>query len=220
VKRLLVLVALGAAAAVPYATAQARPAGSEAAPRTVCHRVASVGRPYVKLRVSARQLRAHTRHPADIIPAPRGACPRTILTATSGGTAFTVHMAGETESPAGDPVGTGEAVVRVRRGEGRVCYSIQASNITLPAAGAHIHRGAAGATGPILVQFAAPGPQGTSRGCSAASRGLVAQLLANPARFYVNVHTTDFPAGAIRGQLAGSSDDHGWITSISLTGAA
>ena len=29
----------------------------------------------------------------------------------------------------------------------------------------------------------------------------VAQILANPAAYYVNVHNADYPGGAVRGQL-------------------
>lgn len=222
-KYLFVLVAAAAAATVPFATAQARTdAADAAAGRAICHRTSSASRPYVKLRVSARQLRAHGRHAADIIPAPPGACPRSLLTPTSGGTALQVFMTGEAESPAGDPVGTGTATIRLRSGQGQVCFRIQVQNITLPSAGAHIHRGGDDvASGPIVVQLRAPNASGSSSGCVSASRGLVAQMLANRTGFYVNVHTTDFPGGAVRGQLAGTSEDaFGRIITVALTGAA
>ena len=32
---------------------------------------------------------------------------------------------------------------------------------------------------------------------------IAADILANPAGFYVNLHTADFPGGAVRGQLFG-----------------
>lgn len=219
-KRIVVLLIPALVAAVPLASAHARTESAEASVRSICHRTSSAARPYVKLRVSARQQRAHLRHAADIVPAPRGACPRTVLTPTAGGTAFTIALTGEAESPAGDPVGTGEAVVRVRRNQGQVCFTLEVRNITLPTAGAHIHRGAAGDNGGIVVTLRTPGQSGEARGCVAASRAVVAQLLANPAGHYVNVHTSDFPAGAVRGQLTGTSDDaFGRIVTVQMTGA-
>jgi hypothetical protein len=223
VKGLLVLIAPAlAAAALTNANAATRThertATAAATPRAVCHRTTSARRPYVRLNVSARQQRTHLRHAADIIPAPRR-CPRTLLTPTSGGTAFTITLVGETEAPAGDPVGTGSAIIRMRRGQGQVCFSLRAANITLPSAGAHIHRGGAGATGGIVVQLRAPGSNGRSSGCVAASRSLVARMLSSPDAYYVNVHTTDFPGGAIRAQLGDPRRDPGRTFSTSLTGA-
>ena len=218
----VVALAAGAFAVVPLATAKTEPTSAEATPRTVCHRTSSSTRPYVKLRVSARQHRAHLRHAADIVPAPRGACPRTILTATRGGTAIAVAMTGEAEAPtAGEPVGTGTATIRMRRGQGQLCYSIQVRNITLPAAAAHIHRGGTGEAGPIVIPLRAPNAAGVAGGCTAVARALVAQILGNRQGYYVNVHTTDFPGGAVRGQLVGTSrNTFGWIATVQLTGAA
>jgi CHRD domain len=218
-KRLLIVLCVVAVGGAAFGTAGAR-TDKKSPKRAICHRTASTKKPYVKVRVSAAQLRAHLRHAADIFPAP-ATCPRTLLTPTSGGTAFRIAMTGDTESPAGDPVGTGTATVRLRAGQGQVCFSFDVQNISLPAVGAHIHRGAAGASGPIVVGLVAPGSSGASRGCVAASRATVAAILASPAQFYVNVHTTDFQAGAIRGQLTGTSDaDFGRVFTVRLTGAA
>jgi hypothetical protein len=229
-KRSLFVVAAIAATVLPAAggTAAVTPdtrftaAGPDVARTTaICHRRASATRPYVKLRVTARQLRAHARHAADIIPAPRGACPRTVLRPTSGGTAASVALTGEAEQPAGDPVGTGTATVRLRLGQGQLCFRIGVQNITLPSAGAHIHRGAPAVAGPIVVQLVAPGAGGSSSGCVAVARPLVRELLTAPGRFYFNVHTTDYPAGAVRGQLSGTSPAAlGRSFRLSLTGAA
>jgi hypothetical protein len=202
-KGLLILL-VAAAAAVPFATANAG-TGTAARTTAICHRTHSATRPYVKIRVSAKALKAHVSHAADIIPAPRGACPRTLLTPSSGGVAASIALTGEAESPAADPVGTGTATIRLRLGQGQACFRITAANITLPSVGAHIHRGAAGTSGPIVVQLRAPTASGSSSGCVAVSRALVRELLTAPSQFYVNVHTTDFPGGAIRGQVAGTS---------------
>ena len=219
-KRLLIVLCVVAVGGAAFGTAGAQ-TDKKKPQRAICHRTSSSKKPYVKVRVSAAQLRAHLRHAADIVPAPASGCPRTLLTPTSGGTAFTVSMTGDGESPAGDPVGTGTATIRLRAGQGQLCFSFDVQNITLPAVGAHVHRGAAGASGPIVIGLIAPGAGGTSRGCVAAARATVAAILAGPAQYYVNVHTTDFQAGAIRGQLTGTSEaDFGRVFTLRLTGAA
>ena len=187
--------------------------------RTICHRTASLTKPYVKLRVSAAQLRAHLKHAADIIPAPRGACPRSLLTPASGGRAFTVALTGEAETPAGDPVGTGTATVRLRAGQGQLCYQLSVKN--LAAVAAHVHRGAEGTAGPVVVPLTTPNETGAASGCAAAARTLVAAILANPGSYYVNVHTSDFPAGAVRGQLTGTSTASlGTVLNLDLKGTS
>jgi hypothetical protein len=216
-RRLLILLAVVAVGGAAFGTASART--NKKAGRFVCHRTASSKNPYVKVRVSAAQLRAHLKHAADIFPVPATGCPRSLLTPTSGGRAFSIAMTGDTESPAGDPVGTGTATIRLRAGQGQVCFTFDVQNITLPSAGAHIHRGAAGTSGPIVVGLVAPGAGGTSRGCVAASRATVAAILAGPAGYYANVHTTDFQAGAIRGQLTGTTtDSFGKVFTVRLAG--
>jgi CHRD domain-containing protein len=224
VKRLLVLLVPALAVTVPLATAQARtssPEATDASLTSICHRTSSARRPYVKLRVTARQRTAHLRHAADIIPAGRGACPRTILSPTSAGTALRIFMTGEADVPAGDPVGTGEATIRLRRGQGQICYSLEVQNITLPSVGAHIHHGGAGESGPIVVPLRQPGANGQSSGCATVSRALVSQILVNRSDYYVNVHTTDFPGGAVRGQLTGTTEaDLGRTMTVTLNGAS
>ena len=139
---------------------------------TICHRTASKTAPYVRLRVSGNALRAHLKHPGDIIPAPAGGCPKTLLTPTSGGRAFQVALTGEAESPAGDPVGTGTATFRLRAGQGQVCYQLAAKNLPAAAA-AHIHRGASGVAGPVVVPLTTPNAAGASSGCATTARTLV-----------------------------------------------
>jgi minor extracellular serine protease Vpr len=112
----------------------------------------------------------------------------------------------EGDPGAGDPDGTGTATVNVASDSqsGRLCFAISAADIELPAAAAHIHAGPAGVNGDIVVPLTPPGADGTSSGCvEDVSPALLTAIKADPADYYVNVHTSDFPAGAIRGQLQG-----------------
>jgi hypothetical protein len=198
-----VFILLAAVAAVlPFAYANAN-GGSAATKTSICHRVANSKTPYRKLSVSAAQLKGHVKHAADIIPAPR-TCPRTVLTTSAGGVGLSATLTGEAETPAGDPVATGTATVRLRLGQGQACFTLDANNLPSAAAAAHIHTGAAGAVGGIVVPLKTPDANGASSGCVVAARAIVKQILAAPARFYANVHTSGFPGGAIRGQLDAS----------------
>jgi CHRD domain-containing protein len=106
---------------------------------------------------------------------------------------------------AGDPDGFGSASFTFDGGQ--VCFGITVANIATPTA-AHIHRGGKKENGPIVVPLVPPtaGDPGASSGCVAISDALAAEIKDHPERFYANVHTTDFPGGAIRGQLDGDDD--------------
>jgi hypothetical protein len=190
-----VLALVGAAA---LGTAEA--AKTDARAKTaVCHRTKSGKRPYVRIVVKTKAaLRTHLAHHADIVPAPAVGCPRTAVTATKGGIKLTATLTGAEETPAGDPNGTGTATIRSVPGLGQVCYTMTVKDIILPATAAHIHLGA---TGNVVVPLTAPDATGKASGCVNVARPLVRAILASPGNYYVNVHTTDFPNGAIRGTL-------------------
>jgi CHRD domain-containing protein len=111
------------------------------------------------------------------------------------------RMTGEVEVPTGDLDGSGLATVIVHPGRGRLCFAIVVDDIVLPATGAHVHKAPAGVAGDIVVPLTAPDATGTSAGCVSADPGLLTAIKRHPRQYYVNVHTTDFPAGAVRGQL-------------------
>lgn len=118
-----------------------------------------------------------------------------------GGRKLTTTMTGAAEVPGpGDTDGTGTAKIIVNHGQARVCYALAVSNIA-PATAAHVHRGAVGVAGPVVVPLGAP-TDGDSDGCVDVDKALAKEILKYPARFYVNVHNADFPLGAVRGQLA------------------
>jgi hypothetical protein len=111
-------------------------------------------------------------------------------------------MNGGNEAPTtGDRDGRGAATF-LFPSPTKVCFALLVSNLKKPNA-AHIHRGARGVAGPIAVSLTAPGSgtAGFVSGCTTAPAALVSEITSKPGSFYVNVHTGDFPGGAIRGQL-------------------
>jgi len=115
---------------------------------------------------------------------------------------------------AGDPNGRGEVYVFGIDGDPTtLCYVLTVDKIE-PAMAAHIHEGAAGSNGPVVVNLAAPG-DGDAADCLTEGEvgpgttpkfllgQTVAEILANPEDYYVNVHNAEYPGGAIRGQLSG-----------------
>ena len=202
VKKIIAISVASAGALALLATfAQAGPT-STTAKMTICHRTKSAQHPYRQITVSGAALAAHQRHGSDIIPAPPGGCPSSVMTARHGGRPLFATMTGAAEVPGpADPDGSGTATIRLTPGLGRVCFVLNVANITLPATAAHIHVAPPTAPGPIVVPLLAPDAAGSSQGCVPTTRTLVKAILQHPSDYYVNVHTTDFPAGAIRGQL-------------------
>jgi hypothetical protein len=124
-------------------------------------------------------------------------------------TALETALSGAAEVPGpGDADGSGAAQVRVDVKKQKVCFTIVVLDITLPAAAAHIHDGETGVAGGVVVTLAAPVDVagtgiGVANGCVRdLDKPLLRDIKNNPDQFYVNVHTSDFPDGAVRGQLA------------------
>ena len=124
--------------------------------------------------------------------------------ADHGGRPLSTTMTGAAEVPSGDPDGSGTAKLTFNLGRGEVCWEITAQDITLPATAAHIHVGAVGTAPPnnVVVPLSAPDASGFTSGCTTVGRVLAEDILENPENYYVNVHNSDFPGGAIRGQLS------------------
>jgi hypothetical protein len=110
-----------------------------------------------------------------------------------------VWMTGEKEVPPGDTDGAGVASVFLSPASNKVCWVVHVKRITLPATLMHIHPGAPGAVGPPLITMTPPDASGNSFGCVTSAD--VDAVAANPHGYYINVHTSDHPAGALRGQL-------------------
>jgi hypothetical protein len=125
-----------------------------------------------------------------------------------GSRGLTTQLTGEAEVPGqGDPDGSGTATITLRPEQGEVCFDLTVSNIE-PATAAHIHEGAEGVAGPVVVPLDPPPTDGSSSGCvSGVDRALIQNILQHPDQYYVNVHNEEFPDGAVRGQLGHVDDD-------------
>ncbi|WP_200308699.1 CHRD domain-containing protein [Streptomyces adelaidensis] len=128
-------------------------------------------------------------------------------------TSGNVRLDGRQEVPGpGDPDGHGRFVYKIDHDT--LCYKLSVRDIRRPTA-AHIHIAPRGEAGPIAVTLKTPPKNGIVSDCIRAQRDqnpknaatvLTAWELDGIKRdaffFYVNVHNEEFPAGAIRGQLA------------------
>jgi hypothetical protein len=105
----------------------------------------------------------------------------------------------------GDPDGIG-SVTLIFPTTTSVCFGLVVDNLDKPTA-AHIHSGTPANNGAPVVALTPPippasGNPGSSSGCvSGVAAATIAAIKADPTRFYVNVHTSRYPNGAIRGQL-------------------
>jgi hypothetical protein len=72
--------------------------------------------------------------------------------------------------------------------------------VAVVAAAAGLAHGAKGANGRVVVPLEAP-VDGVSHGCVDVDPALGTDVADNPKDCYFNIHTTVFPAGALRAQL-------------------
>jgi hypothetical protein len=110
---------------------------------------------------------------------------------------FVAHLNGAQETPPNNSPATGLAVVHLTNpATGVITVDLTFSGLLAAQTAAHIHRAPPGVAGPVIV----PLPLGSFTGFSAALTAAdVSNLLFG--NLYVNVHSTVFQAGEIRGQL-------------------
>jgi len=102
----------------------------------------------------------------------------------------------------GDEDASGAMILTVNPNTDTVCFLTRWADIDGTVTAAHIHNGVAGVPAGVVVPLFS-GTFGSSdqlRGC-VDGMGWTDDINLNPAGFYVNIHSTTFPAGAIRGQL-------------------
>jgi hypothetical protein len=129
---------------------------------------------------------------------------------------FTANLSGGSENPGVVTGSAGTATVTWNATAGTGTYRVEVYNMPVGTTASHIHVGAAGVNGPVVINFTVPtgisndyaltGTFGCSDVTVRAAQGInscedfsQAIVLGN---MYVNVHSTANPGGEIRGQLA------------------
>lgn len=113
---------------------------------------------------------------------------------------FSADLTGATGAQtAGDPDGRGTAVLDLIPERSELCLTLQSSDIA-PVTSVHLHAGAVGVSSPELASFTEPTAESPAA-CVTVSDQLIQEIRREPANYSVDVHTTEFPDGALRGQL-------------------
>lgn len=111
-------------------------------------------------------------------------------------TEFYVELDGANEVGApGDPDGTAWGTLKIDPATNELVWNFWADNILVPITGFHIHNAPAGENGPVAFNF-----QNMFSG--SAFDPVAANILAAPQEYYLNIHTQEHLAGAVRGQVA------------------
>ena len=116
---------------------------------------------------------------------------------------FVTALSGAGEAPAAGAPNAG-GVAQVTISGTTVFYTLIVQGLASVPTAAHIHRGLLGSSGPVVMPFPTPFVSGISSGTTTITAALAAEILSNPAGFYVNAHTVEFPGGAVRGVPGGA----------------
>jgi CHRD domain len=112
-------------------------------------------------------------------------------------------LTGKEEVPPIFTKGRGKAEIKPKPDELEICYKLKVSDLHSPTREAHIHKGPPGTNGPRVVNLTPPpGTDGEIDMCQPEpNRNLLIAISKHPHRYYVNIHTVEFPEGEVRGNL-------------------
>jgi hypothetical protein len=141
------------------------------------------------------------------------------LAYVSGGTiSYAAELRPGNEVPPVNSSAFGSAFVTFDPINNTIAWEARASGIASPTV-SHIHRGAAGVNGPVIINFATSAaqiPGGRTHGAGPITAFQSGNLqptdlpaLYNPATaagYYVNIHSSAFPGGEVRGQLVPANE--------------
>ena len=113
---------------------------------------------------------------------------------------YNAMLTGAQEPRGGDPDGSARAQISVSNRLNQICYDVNDIRNIGEITAIHVHRGAPGVEGPPVWTLTKSN-EGSWNGCTSKEDWMQAAMESNFTGYYVNIHTPEHPAGAIRGQL-------------------
>ncbi|CAA9260159.1 MAG: hypothetical protein AVDCRST_MAG20-2658 [uncultured Acidimicrobiales bacterium] len=112
-----------------------------------------------------------------------------------------VELTGSEVPGPADEGAVGAAVVALVRERNEVCVEIDVRDLDQPTA-AHLHEAEPGVAGDVVLALKAPtSGEASVDACVSAAPDVLHRIGDDPSRFYLDVHSSTFPEGALRGQL-------------------
>jgi hypothetical protein len=117
---------------------------------------------------------------------------------------FETSLSGYNEVPPVASVASGSATMRMVADDGLLEVTFSATNLAGSMTGAHIHMGGVGENGGVALNLNPSGAAFTETYDITGNADLVAAMRAGTA--YVNVHSSAYPSGELRGQILGTGN--------------
>lgn len=113
---------------------------------------------------------------------------------------FKATLSADEQSAPTESPGSGVVDFVLERSTQELSWTLVFDNLTSQVTGAHIHGPQTpGGNAGVLIDLAPEGPKSPAQGSLVLNDGLLEYLLTG--RMYVNVHSTKYPVGELRGQI-------------------
>lgn len=126
----------------------------------------------------------------------------------AGNAHFAIQLVGHEVPEGGDPDGQGSATLDLDRTRKQICFTMTWSRLRGTVNALHLNVAARGGEGPQWIDFfdkqSLPGPRGMASGCVPTTSDKIDAVLSHPTDYYLNLDSSAFTKGAIRGQLSTS----------------
>ena len=128
-----------------------------------------------------------------------------VMSAQQDGAVFTVGLSGQENVTGGDADGQASARLDFDPQQGTACYEITWKKLDGAVTAFHLHAARRGSDGPHWIDFfndqRFDGAQSTMSDCVQSTRQKIEAVINDPSAYYLQLHSTAFPGGAVRGQL-------------------